>query len=110
MENEQCGICWNLKFDKQGGYTHRDLKNFHNFVSLDYCLKCNEPKYDQSGFPTHSRRKNESIPLGNSRKSHRFISGIQAEIHKKQRKKKRVFTIIVSVGVVLTASLSNIFF
>jgi len=112
MENEQCGICWNLKYDKQGDHTHRDRTNFHEFVSLDFCVKCNKPKYDQSGFQTHYNEICDFIPFGNSRISHKFISGIQAKYQEKQRRKKNIFTAIgiVSLGAVLTVSLSNLFF
>jgi hypothetical protein len=111
MQNEQCGICWNLKFDKQGEQTHSDLKNFHNFVSLDYCVKCKEPKYNQEGVQTHCDEIFDVIFKQRSRISHKFISGIETEYQEKQRKKKHVFTFIgiISIGVILTTSLSNLF-
>ncbi|HUU47627.1 MAG TPA: hypothetical protein VMW55_02465 [Nitrosopumilaceae archaeon] len=112
MHNEQCGICWNLKFDNQGEQTHSDLKNTHNFVSLDYCVKCKEPEYNQSGFQSHSDETYYVMLTQTSRIPHKFISGIEAEYQEKQRKKKHVFTFIgiVSIGVILTTSLSNLFF
>lgn len=108
MQNEQCGICWNLKFDKQGKYTHKGITNFHNFVSLDYCLKCKEPKYDQWGLQTHQDEIHDFLFAQNSKISHEFISGIQAENQEKQKKKKNVITFvgIISLGVILTTSLS----
>lgn len=112
MQNEQCGICWNLKFDRQGQQTHSDLKNIHNFVSLDYCVKCKEPKYNQRGGPTHSDETYDVLLTSSSRISHNFISGIEAENQDKQKKKKNIFAFIgiISLGVIMSASLSNLFF
>ena len=112
MQNEQCGICWNLKFDKQGEKTHTDQNNFHNFVSLDYCIKCREPEYDQFGLATHQDKKYDFIQSPTSSISHEFISGIETKSVEKKRKKRSVFSWIgiVSFGIGLTVSLSNLFF
>jgi hypothetical protein len=112
MQNEQCGICWDLKFDKQGKQTHDDLNNFHSFVSLDYCVKCKEPKYNQWGFQTHSFGVNDLKIIQISSIAHEFISGIEAEYPEKQRKNKHVFAFIgiISVRLTITASLSNLLF
>jgi hypothetical protein len=112
LQNEQCGICWDLKLDKQGELTHNDLKNFHDFVSLDFCVKCNESKYNQWGFQTHSFRTNNLKIIKISKISHEFVSGIEVEYREKQRKNKHIFTFIgiMSIGLTITASLSNLFF
>ena len=112
MENEQCGICWNLKFDKQGGYTHIDLKNFHNFVSLDYCLKCREPKYDHHGFQTHPNELNNFFSTQSIEISHNFISGIEAKHRKEQKRHRHFFTYIgiASATIALITGISNLFF
>ncbi len=113
LENEQCGICWNLKFDKQGDKTHGDLnKNSHNFVPLDYCVKCSEPKYTQFGFQTHTDEINGLMQMQTMVISHRFISGIEANFQEEKRKKRNVFTFIgmASMGAALIVSISNLIF
>ncbi len=113
MQNEQCGICWNLEFDKQGDKTHEDLYNHaHSFVPLDYCIKCREPKYDQCGFQTHPENTRDFMQNQNIGMPHKFISGIETKYQEK-RKKKRHFLIyigLVLMGVTAITSVSNLFF
>jgi len=101
MQNEQCGICWNLEFDKQGDKTHKALsKNSHNFVPLDYCLKCREPKFDSHGYQTHPGETRDFMHTQQITKSHGFISGMKAMDQGKQKRQNRVFTYIgiASIG------------
>jgi hypothetical protein len=112
MQNEQCGICWDLKFDKQGDKTHEEYKDYsHNFVPLDHCVKCKEPKYDLNGFQTHPNETHDFTKIHNNAKSHKFISGNLTKYQEKQKRKKIVSTYIgitfITVGI---TSLSILFF
>lgn len=41
IQNNQYGICWGIKFDKQGEKTPEEFKDYsHNFIHLDHCMKC----------------------------------------------------------------------
>lgn len=112
MENEQCGICWNLKYNKQGEKTHSDRnENFHNFVSMDYCVKCKKPEYNQFGIQTHPEEKNDFSKNKSLEKSHKFISGIQTEYQENKRRKRNVFLFfLVSAGTGISGSLLSLFF
>jgi len=80
MQNEQCGICWDLEFDKQGNKTHEELNKYlHDFITLDYCVKCRGPKFDQYGFQTHLDDYHDFMTTQNTGIAHKFISGIEAK-------------------------------
>lgn len=113
MQNEQCGKCWNLKFDRQGDKTHKDLnKNSHDFVPLDYCVKCLEPKYSQFGHQTHPDETYDFMQTQNAGMSHEFISGIETKFQEHKRNQKYVlrFFGIGLIGIVSIAGLSSLFF
>lgn len=91
LQNEQCGLCWDLEFDKQGKRTHKNTtKHYHDFVLLDYCIYCKEPKFDQYGFQTHTAEVDALLEIQNTRKNHKFISGIEAQKNQKKKMKKLV--------------------
>ena len=112
MENEQCGICWNLKYDKKGQKTHRDLNvNSHTFVAMDYCVKCKKPEYNQFGIQTHPDEKHDFHQDKNSEKPHNFVSGIKTEFQEKKRRKRTGFAFfLVSVGTAIFGSILSLFF
>ena len=112
MENEQCGICWNLKFDKEGNQTHVPNNQPHDFVPLDYCLKCQNPKYDQYGFPTHPKNAQDREMGTGSQKDHMFVSGIEEQYQRKQRKQKLklIFTSLGVAGITTLIGFSGLFF
>jgi hypothetical protein len=112
MENEQCGICWNLEFDKQGDKTHRKLNKYsHNFVPLDYCIKCRKPKYDSRGFQTHPDKIHNFVHNQNISISHEFISGIETKYQEKKKRQRHVFAYIgIMITVATIVSVSNLFF
>jgi hypothetical protein len=112
MQNEQCGICWDLEFDKQGDKTHEKLnRNSHNFAPLDYCVKCREPKYDPHGFQTHPDEthfmQNQNISI-----SHKFISGIETKYQKKKKRQRHTYAYmgIIITNIVIIGSMLNLFF
>ena len=113
MQNEQCGICWNLKFDRQGDATHEEPKiDSHKFVPFDYCVKCQKLKYDQFGMPTHLDVIDGFIQSKSIRISHNFISSIDTKSQEKVRKKRNVFRFL-GLGLVVVTSMvtiSNLFF
>jgi hypothetical protein len=113
MENEQCGICWNLEFDKQGDKTHKKLNKYsHNFVPLDYCIKCLRPKYDSYGFQTHLDKIHNFVQNQNISISHKFISGVESKYQEKKRRRKHVFSCIgfMITNVIILANVLNLFF
>ena len=88
MQNQQCGKCWNLEFDRQGSKTHEKLDEYsHNFVPLDYCIKCRKPKYDSHGFQTHPDEIHDLMQNQNINTPHKFISGIETKDQKKRKGK-----------------------
>ena len=110
MENEQCGLCWNLKFDNRGKATHGSENHPHDFIPFDFCLTCRRPQYDQFGIPTHDEKiKNlKDNPGGNT---HNFCSAIKKKSQEKKRTKKigiAVITIIFSS--ITSLGLFNLFF
>ena len=113
MQNEQCGRCWNLKFDRLGDKTHEDLKNdSHKFVPLDYCVKCKKLKYDQFGIPTHQDVIDEKKKKKSTRITHNFISAIETKSQEKKRKKRKVFRFLgFGLGAITSmVTMSNLFF
>ena len=107
MQNEQCGICWDLKYDKQGRKTHGVL-NSHDFSPFDFCVKCKEPKFDHQGFVTHR----SEFDLEHSDSTHHaFVSSIKAK-KISQKRKTVVFTIggIASICATANTNLMNIFY
>jgi hypothetical protein len=112
MPNEQCGLCWDLEFDKKGNKTHEDFrKHHHDFVKFDYCLQCREPKFDQYGFQTHTAEIDEMLDIQKAGKDHNFISGIETK-RKKQKLKYHFleFFGFGIIGVFSTIGILNLFF
>ena len=107
MQNEQCGICWELKYDKQGRETHGVLRQ-HDFSPFDFCVKCKEPKFDHQGFLTHPSEfdLNESFSL-----HHVFVSSINTK-NNSQKRKKLIFTLdgIASIVATANSNLLNLFY
>ena len=106
MRNEQCGICWNLKFDKLGRQTHGVL-HYHDFSPFEFCLVCKEPKFDQEGFLTHR----SVFDLNDSALDdfHEFVS----EAYSKttwRRKVALAMTGIVSVIAAANTGIMNLFY
>ena len=113
MQNEQCGKCWNLEFDKLGFKTHEELNKYpHSFVPLDYCIKCRKPKYDSYGFQTHPDEIRNLIPNQNINTSHKFISGIETKYQENKKRQKHVFAYIgiTITDIVIITSMLNLFF
>lgn len=105
LQNNQCGLCWDLEFDKQGKKTHEDGKrHYHDFVLLDYCIQCKAPKFDQYGFQTHTTEIDKIIKIHNNRKNHKFISRIESQY----RKKRKHIWIIRIVGFGLIGIISTV--
>ena len=106
MQNEQCGICWELKYDKQGRETHGVLHQ-HDFSPFDFCAKCKEPKFDHQGFLTHP----SEFDLKNSTLHHLFVSSIYTKNNSLKRK-KLIFTLGGVASIIATAntSLMNLFY
>lgn len=107
MQNEQCGICWDLKYDKQGKSTHGVLHP-HDFSPIDFCIKCRKPKFDNRGFLTHP----SEYDLEDSESTHHpFISSFHAK-NNSQKKKKIIFALggITSVIATANTSLMNLFY
>ena len=112
MQNKQCGLCWDLEFDKQGKKTHEDLsRHYHDFVPFDYCIQCKAPKFDQYGFQTHTAEIDELIKIQNNGKDHKFISGIESQ-YRKKRKQKWVIRFVGagSIGIISTVGVFNLIF
>lgn len=111
MQNEQCGLCWDLKFDNRGNKTH-DLKHLHVFTPFDYCAKCRESKYDSYGIPTHPKNKHDFLDTQHTQTNHKFVSGIKAMDQEKKRKQRNVLVYIgiVSFCVSTIVTLPNFFF
>ena len=109
MQNEQCGKCWNLKFDRTGEKTHNQNKNSHNFVPLDYCEKCLVLEFDQNGIPTHIN-KDDKLQINGKKITHKFTSANARKVQKKKRK-RIVFRLIGGslIAIVSIASISNLF-
>lgn len=99
MQNEQCGICWDLKLDKKGRQTH-GLLHSHDFTPFDYCTKCKKPKFDNDGFLTHPNRyeltTEESLLL-----DHEFFSARYAKEMSKRKRRKTIIAISGTVTVVI---------
>jgi hypothetical protein len=112
LENNQCGLCWDLEFDKQGKKTHEDLsKHYHDFVPLDYCIQCKTPKFDQYGFQTHTAEIDKIAKIQNNGKDHKFISGMESQ-YRKQRKNRWIIRIVAVglVGIVSTVGATSLIF
>ena len=111
MQNEQCGFCWDLKFDNRGKETH-DQKYPHDFIPIDYCEKCREPKYDSYRIQTHPENIRDFLKTSNMRINHEFNSGINAKSQEKKKRQKNilVYFVIVSSGVTAILNISNMFF
>ncbi len=111
MQNEQCGFCWDLKFDNQGNDTH-DLKYLHDFTPIDYCTICSKSKYDTNGIPTHPEGKSNFSDSQNNQITHKFVSGINTKHDETNRKKKNVlFYIVLTSGcAALIYNMMNIIF
>ncbi|MBA4453971.1 MAG: hypothetical protein ACO2Y5_06140 [Nitrosopumilaceae archaeon] len=107
MQNEQCGICWDLKYDKQGKSTHGVLHP-HDFSPIDFCAKCKEPKFDHQGFLTH---RSEFDLNTSTSKHHVFVSSTNA-INNSQKRKKLVFALggIASTIATANTNLMNLFY
>jgi len=106
MQNEQCGICWDLKFDKQGKNTHGIL-NSHDFSPFDFCQKCRQPKFDHDGFLTHpSIYDLNDLHLQDY---HEFESTILAKTNSKKRKISFAISGITAIVISANASLMNLF-
>ena len=113
MQNEQCGKCWNLEFDKQGDKTHEESnKYWHSFVPLDYCIKCQKSKYDSYGFQTHSEKTHSFMQNQNIGTSHKFISGIKSKFQEKKKKQRPVFANIgiMTTEIIIIVGVLNLFF
>lgn len=106
MQNEQCGICWDLKYDKQGKHTHGIL-NSHDFSPFDFCLKCKQPKFDHDGFLTHP----SIYDLTDSHKQnhHEFESAIEAKSTSGRKKITFAISGITTVVISANVSLMNLF-
>ena len=104
MRNEQCGICWDLKFDKQGKTTHGILHS-HDFLPLDFCIKCRQPKFDHQGFLTHPSVYD--IRDSKIETHHEFVSAINNKINS-QKKKKIIFLLVGIASIVATANINLI--
>jgi len=109
MQNEQCGLCWDLKFDKQGNKTH-ELNHRHDFIPLDYCEKCQEPKYDQYGLPTHPYNVHNFQEAQRMGLSHKFNSILEAKTKAKRRKHRTILAFIgvISMGVATGYNFPNL--
>lgn len=106
MQNEQCGICWNLKFDKKGNDTHGSLHP-HEFTPFDYCTECRQPKYDHHGFQTHLSTHNFMWAHKGS-SPHKFVSALESEIKNKRRKQLIVLALGgISTIIAATVNLIN---
>ena len=106
MQNEQCGICWDLKYDKQGNHTHGTL-NSHDFSPFDFCLKCRQPKFDHDGFLTHpSIYDLDHLNLENH---HEFVSSFTRKINSRRKKMTLVVCGIVAIAISANVSLMNLF-
>ena len=93
MENEQCGLCWDLKYDNRGKATHVSGYHPHDFVPFDFCLKCKKPQYDQFGIPTHFI----DIDLSKDQEkknSHKFCSALKRKSKEKTRRKRIAIALI----------------
>jgi len=92
MSNEQCGMCWDLKFDKNGNQTH-GLKH-HDFIPLDYCAKCGKPQYDQYGQLTHPYVVHDFSQVQIIGLPHKFISTIKERTKGKKQKHRKFLAFI----------------
>jgi len=116
MQNEQCGLCWDLKFDRYGTRTH-DLKRTsdfipHNFTPLDYCVRCRKPEYDPHGLPTHpyiAHNFQESQKYG---LSHKFNSASEDKTKTKRQKRRIILACfgVSSVGITTVFNFSSLLF
>lgn len=100
MQNEQCGICWNLKFDKKGKKTHIIENQPHDFAPMDYCLKCKNPKYDQFGVFTHPDTIGDIKMKQQIITDHIFISGNENKYQRKRQKQKRIL-LLTGIGLLV---------
>lgn len=105
MQNEQCGICWDLKYDKQGKHTHGIL-NSHDFSPFDFCQKCRQPKFDHDGFLTHPSIYDLNDLHLEGR--HEFVSAIAAKTNTR-RKITLVISGITAFTISVNISLMNLF-
>lgn len=107
MQNEQCGICWDLKYDKEGRETHGALHP-HDFSPFDFCVKCKEPKFDHQGFLTHPNEFDLEYSFFTH---HAFVSSITQK-NNSQKRKKLVFALAGIASIVATANtnLMNLFY
>ena len=100
MQNEQCGICWKLKFDRNGKRTH-GISDSHDFTPFDYCTKCKKPKFDHDGFVTHPSKydfsQKQSLVI-----DHEFSSA--ANTKEISRKKKQKIIVAVTGAITLVVS------
>lgn len=111
MENEQCGVCWDLKFDNRGQETH-DQKSPHDFIPIDYCTKCREPKYDPHGIQTHTENIHDFFKPTNKIINHKFKSRIFAKSQEKEAKQKNIlfYFVLVSTGITAVLNIPKIIF
>ena len=105
MQNEQCGICWDLKYDKQGKQTHGILSS-HDFSPFDFCLKCRKPKFDHEGFLTHP----SIYDLNDShlQDHHEFISLIGAKTNSGRKKATYALSGITALVISANVNLMNL--
>lgn len=106
MQNEQCGICWDLKYDKQGRHTHGIL-NSHDFAPFDFCLKCKQPKFDHDGFLTHPSIYD--LKDFNLQNYHEFESAIASKTNAKRRKLSFAISGITAIVISANIGLMNLF-
>lgn len=100
-----------MKFDNRGNNTH-DQKQTRDFTTLDYCVRCKEPKFDSYGNKTHAQNDSDFLNFPNIRKNHKFISGINAKNNEKKRKQKNIplYIILTSGCTTVIFNLPNIIF
>lgn len=108
MSNEQCGMCWDLKLDKNGKQTH-ELKH-HDFIPLDYCKKCGKHQYDQYGNLTHPYVVHDFSEIETFGLPHEFVSSIQEKNSSQWKKHRMVVTFIGISGFLSLISFTNPFF
>ena len=110
LQNEQCGICWELKTDKHGKHTHGMLHS-HDFTPFDYCIKCKKPKFDHHGFLTHPSKYDLSGEQ-NVILDHEFSSAIKLKENSKKKKRRIILALTGTITLVIApiVNVLNLFF
>lgn len=108
MQNEQCGICWNLKLDKNGKHTHDQMYS-HDFTPFDYCIKCNKPKFDHQGFLTHPS-KYDLTDQQSAILDHEFFSAINSKHLARKKRRKIVLVVSGTISLVIAPAVNVLHF